>query len=307
MASRYERLMRWLSVGFFVLSLYLFARSLPMDRWIDAIQAWVANLGVLGPIAFSIIYIVATVALAPASLLTIAAGAIFGLWKATVIVSLSSTTGAAIAFLIARYLARERIERMIRGYPKIGAIDQAIGEGGWKITALLRLSPAVPFNIQNYLYGVTSIRFWPCILTSWVAMLPGTFMYVYIGYLGGAGLETAAGGAGSAGVLQWTLRIVGFIATVAVTVYITVVARRALAARAHLDSESDSGSTPQNEVDRARRPQAVGWHSVAIFALSAAVLAAAIAVFWQRDGAGASVESPLETQPAPGAAGADAR
>ena len=112
----------------------------------------------------------------------------------TIIVSLASTTGAALAFVIARYLARDSVARWVRRSPRFEAIDRAIGEEGWKIVALLRLSPAVPFNLQNYLYGLTKIRFWPCVLTSWAAMLPGTLMYVYLGVVGRAGLEAASGG-----------------------------------------------------------------------------------------------------------------
>src|SRR5687767_14061170 len=101
-------------------------------------------------------------------MLAVVAGGLFGLVRGTIIVSLASTTTAALAFLIARYLARERVRRMVEHSPKLRAVDAAIGNEGWKVVALLRLSPAVPFNVQNYLYGVTAIRFWPCVLTSWV-------------------------------------------------------------------------------------------------------------------------------------------
>ena len=110
--------------------------------------------------------------------------------------------------------------REIQLYPRFEAIDRAVREGGWKIVALLRLSPAVPFTLQNYLYGLTGIRFWPYLLTSWLAMLPGTFLYIYLGHLGRAGVE-AASGERSRTPAEWAMMIVGLLATVAATVYIT--------------------------------------------------------------------------------------
>jgi hypothetical protein len=110
------------------------------------------------------------------------------------------------------------------GNRRFGAIDRAIGEGGWKIVALLRLSPAIPFNLQNYLYGLTPIRFWPYVLTSWLAMLPGTFLYVYLGHVAGA----AIGAGRSRTVAEWAMLAVGLLATVVVTVYISLLARRKL-------------------------------------------------------------------------------
>jgi hypothetical protein len=146
-----------------------------------------------------------------------------------------------LSFLIARYVAREKVSRMARGNPKFGAIDRAIGEGGWKIVALLRLSPAIPFNLQNYLYGLTPIRFWPCVLTSAIFMMPGTLLYVYLGYVGGQGLEAASGGGVST--QRWALIGIGLAATVGVTVYVTKLAQKALAKQTAL-SEPPSDSKP---------------------------------------------------------------
>ena len=133
-----------------------------------------------------------------------------------------------MSFLIARYVARVKVEEIASRNPKFSAIDSAIGEGGWKIVALLRLSPAVPFNLQNYLYGLTAIRFWPCVGASAVFMLPGTFMYVYLGHLGGQGLAAASGGGAGRSAGQWALLVVGLLATIAVTVYVTRLANNAI-------------------------------------------------------------------------------
>ncbi len=205
----------------------LLARRLPVSQILGLVENRIAGLGHAGPIVYGLVYVAAVVAVAPASVLTLAAGALFGPVLGVVVVSLASTTGAALAFLIARHLAREEVMRRLRGDARFTAIDRAIGESGWKIVALLRLSPAVPFNLQNYLYGVTSIRFWPCVLTSWITMLPGTSVYVYIGYAGRAGLEAAASGGRTPA--QWAMLAVGLLATIGVTVYVTRLARSALA------------------------------------------------------------------------------
>jgi uncharacterized membrane protein YdjX (TVP38/TMEM64 family) len=211
-------------------------RAVPVDLLLAALKSWVAGLGAWGPVIFALIYAVWAVAFLPGSALTLAAGAIFGLgWGFASVIS-GATLGAALAFLIARYAARERVSRMARANRKFGAIDRAIGEGGWKIVALLRLSPAIPFNLQNYLYGLTPIRFWPCVVTSAIFMMPGTLLYVYLGYVGGQGLEAASGGGFSAE--RWTLIGVGLAATIGVTVYVTKLAQKALAKQADLDEPS---------------------------------------------------------------------
>jgi uncharacterized membrane protein YdjX (TVP38/TMEM64 family) len=203
-------------------------RQFPVVTALDALEERIDQWGVWGPVAFGLVYVVAVVALVPASPLTLAAGAIFGPVIGTITVSLSSTTGAALAFLVARYLARDVIDRRLRHYPKFDAVDKAIGEGGWKVVAMLRLSPAVPFNVQNYLYGLTRIRLWPCVLTSWLTMLPGTMMYVYLGHVGRSGIEAAAGGGQTRSPAEWAIIAVGLLATVGVTLYVARLARRAL-------------------------------------------------------------------------------
>ncbi len=272
-ARRHAGAVKLISVAAIALSLFLIARRLPVGEMVESLSGLVRGLGVWGAIVYGLIYIVAVVALVPASALTIAAGAIFGLVAGTITVSLASTTGAALAFLIARYLARDAVARRVRRYPKFGAIDRAIGEGGWKIVAMLRLSPAVPFNLQNYLYGLTKIRFWPCVLTSWVTMLPGTLMYVYLGHAGRAGLEAASGGR-SRGPGEWALIVVGLLATVAVTVYVTRLARRAM--REHPGVTANGEELRPGGEDHAT--PAAGWPWGATITALLALVAVAVAV-----------------------------
>lgn len=229
---------RWLSIGLIAAALLVFLRALPVNEGVGALRAWIDGLGIWGPFVFACVYVVATVLCLPGSALTLAGGAVFGLLEGTAAVSVGSTIGAALAFLIGRYLARERIAKLTREHPRFDAIDQAIGQGGWRIVALLRLSPAVPFNLQNYLYGVTKIGFWPCVLTSWIAMLPGTFMYVYLGRVGGAGVEAAAGAGSSKTAAEWVLLGVGLLATVVVTIYVTRLAARAVRQRTQIERDA---------------------------------------------------------------------
>jgi uncharacterized membrane protein YdjX (TVP38/TMEM64 family) len=230
--------MRWvppISVAAIFAGLVLLVRALPLETGIARLQAGVGELGLLGMVVFGLAYVVLALLFVPGSAVTLAAGAIFGLVRGMVLVSLASTTAAALAFLIARHLARHRVERLAARYPTFRAIDRAIGDGGWRVIALLRLSPAVPFSAGNYMFGLTAVGFWPYTLASWAFMLPGTFLYVYLGYAGGAGLS-AAGRGGGRTPGEWALLAVGLLATAAVTVYVTRLARRSLAQQAHLDT-----------------------------------------------------------------------
>jgi uncharacterized membrane protein YdjX (TVP38/TMEM64 family) len=222
-------------------------RLLPVENGVRWLTDWVNRLGIWGPIVFAAGYIVAAILFVPGLALTLAAGAIFGLLWGTVIVSIASTIAAGVAFLIGRYVARGAIERQARRYPKFAAIDKAIGEGGWKIIALLRLSPAIPYSVGNYLYGLTAIRFWPYVLASWLFMLPGTFMYVYLGYLGRRSVVGAGSTPG-----QWALLIVGLVATIAVTVYVTYLARKAM--RGRVADAAVPGASANGEKEMKRPP-----------------------------------------------------
>ena len=189
---------------------------------------WIAGLGPAGVVAFIAIYILSCVFMLPGSVLTLGAGAVFGVVKGSVIVSVASTLGATAAFLVGRYLARDRVGRMIEGNGRFRAIDEAVGREGWKIVGLTRLSPVFPFNLLNFAYGITTVSLRDYFFASWIGMLPGTVMYVYLGSLAGS-LATLGGQGGGRTPAQWALYIVGLLATVAVTVYVTRIARAALA------------------------------------------------------------------------------
>lgn len=187
---------------------------------------WVEQLGPAGPVIFILMYIVACVFFIPGSVLTLGAGAMFGVIKGSVFVSVGSTLGATAAFLVGRYVARDWVARKISKNAKFAAIDQAVGNEGWKIVGLTRLSPVFPFALLNYAYGLTKVSLRDYVLASWVGMMPGTVMYVYIGSLARLGVD-----AQQTTTAQTVLKIVGLLATVAVTVYVTKTARKALRTR----------------------------------------------------------------------------
>ena len=265
--------LRAVSAGLIVLGTLSLARRVPVDDGLKALEGWLDGLGPWGPLAFGLVYAVAVLFMVPGSPLTLAGGALFGPVVGTITVSIASNVGAALAFLIARHLARDAVaRRIIRGNARFDAIDRAIGEGSWKIVALLRLSPAVPFNLQNYFYGLTRIGFWPCVLASGAAMLPGTFLYVYLGHFGRAGLEAAAGSGRSRSPAEWAMIGVGLLATVAVTVYVTRLARRAMRERGELD-EADNRPPEDARHPDSRSASSKGIFGTAMFLFAATVVA----------------------------------
>ena len=199
----------------------------PKGLLCDNALPWIQNLGIAGPIAFMLVYIIATVAFLPGSVLTLAGGAIFGLFQGSLYVFIGSTLGATLAFLVGRYVARGWISKKIEGNEKFAAIDKAVGKEGLKIVFLTRLSPIFPFNLLNYGMGVTGVNLRDYVLAS-VGMIPGTVMYVYFGSLGNINTICNGGGADANPIAQWAIRIIGLIATVAVTLYVTKIARKAL-------------------------------------------------------------------------------
>ena len=147
------------------------------DR-LAALRDWIHSLGTLGPIVFILIYAGATVAALPGLAITIAAGAIFGSVVGVIVVSIGSTVGASLAFLIARYFARDATEKWLSSRQTFKKIDSLTQKHGAIIVAIVRLVPLFPFNLVNYGFGLTNVRFWTYVLWSWLCMLPGTILYV---------------------------------------------------------------------------------------------------------------------------------
>lgn len=225
---RLNPIVKFLIGGLVVATLVILAKQFNIQGLLQNALAWVDGLGVWGPIAFIVIYIVATVLFIPGSVLTLGGGALFGVLLGSVWVFLGAAIGATLAFLIGRYLARGWVAKQIEGNAKFQAIDRAIAHEGFKIVALTRLSPLFPFNLLNYGLGVTQVSLKDYIL-GFLGMIPGTVMYVYIGSLVGSLATIGTEGQSlEAQRIQWIVRITGFLATVAVTLYVTRVAKQAL-------------------------------------------------------------------------------
>ena len=208
-----------------VIALVLLGRQLSTQ--LPKITAAVDSLGAWGPVVFIATYALACVAFVPASLLTLAAGALFGVVKGTLIVLTGATIGAMAAFLVARYVARDWVAKRVQRDPRFAAIDSAIAEQGRKVVFLLRLSPVIPFNVLNYALGLTKVRAMDYLIAS-VGMIPGTVLYVYTGKLASVVVGASSGVTPPRGPAFYTVLGLGLAATAAVTVLITRTARRAL-------------------------------------------------------------------------------
>lgn len=213
-----------------LLALTVTAAVSPVGDWLTEGVAWIESHPGIAWLAFIVAYICAAVLVLPGSILTVAAGFLFGLPIGVVLVSAGSVLGAAAAFLVGRFFARDWVAARIARLPRFNALDAAARRDGFLIVLLSRLSPLFPFNLLNYGFGLTGVRFRDYVLASWIGMLPATIVYVYVGTLAKDVAELTAGRTeGGAGGIA--LLVVGFVATVLLTVLITRKATRALSAQ----------------------------------------------------------------------------
>lgn len=196
-----------------------------MKAFLAAALTWTAAAGPVGQAAFVGLYVLACVAFLPGSVLTVGAGAAFGLWKGFLLVSIGSTIGASASFLVGRYLLRDLVSRRLAAIPAFVAVAGAVGQEGWKVVFLTRLSPVLPFNLLNYGYGLTTVGFSEYALASWIGMMPGTFLYVYLGAAAG---EAARAGTHARTPAEWTLFAAGLAATTVAAWLVGRTAKRAL-------------------------------------------------------------------------------
>ena len=268
MRDKWATSIRWATISCFLLAVGLLIAALPVGDLMDALQARIAGLGNWAPLAYALMYGLAATLFVPGSALSLAAGVLFGLWLGTAVVWTGANIAIVLSFLIARYAARHKVEAMASTRPRFAAVDRAVGEQGWKIVALMRLSPVFPFGLQNYLFGVTAIRFLPCVLASAAFILPGTFLYVYIGFAGGEA-AAAVSGAQGANTLRLALQLTGLVATLVVTVGIARIAARAVASHAPETTALAAAETPAASQPRSA-PKAVLAFVVALACLIAA-------------------------------------
>jgi len=228
--------LKYIGIAVIIAALIASTQLINLQEILTNTLQWINDLGPSAAIVFIIIYMVATVFFFPASILTLGAGIIFDIFFGSLYVFIAASIGASLAFLVGRYIARGWVEKRIEGNPRFKAIDQAVAEEGMKIVLLTRLSPIFPFNLLNYAYGLTKVTFRDYVIGT-LGILPGTIMYVYVGSLAKDLATLGSEEVTAPSEIQWAIRMIGFIATVAVTVYVTKIARKALAKRVDTEAE----------------------------------------------------------------------
>lgn len=194
-------------------------RLLPIAQWLGAFRTWVAGLGPAGYVLYALVYAVCVVLFIPASILTLGAGATFGVIRGTIVVVIGATIGATLAFIVARTIARRRIEAVAASDRRFRALDRAIATEGAKIVLLVRLAVVFPFTYTNYAFGLTGVRVVPYALATLVGIVPGTLAFVYIG---------AAAAAASAGKVKLAVYIGGAIVALVASAFVGRIAVRAV-------------------------------------------------------------------------------
>lgn|SRR5690606_22940261 len=220
-----------------LLALLIVIATSPVTEWLADGITWIRAHPGAAEVAFVVAYIVGAVLVFPSSILTLAAGFVFGLWVGIALVSAGGALGAAAAFLVGRFFARDWVSKRVARLPKFHALESATRHEGFVIVLLTRLSPFFPFNLLNYGFGLTAVRFRDYFFATWIGMLPVTFAYVYVGTLAKDLTQLTSGLARMPGHI-WLL-LAGFALTVVLTLFITRRANRMLAA--HLDAESRDG------------------------------------------------------------------
>jgi uncharacterized membrane protein YdjX (TVP38/TMEM64 family) len=183
---------------------------------------------VLAPVVYGMLYACAVPMLVPGSVLTLTAGALFGLWPGVLVAYGGAVAGSSIAFLVSRHVARPWVASWAATHPRLAAVDRAVEAEGVRIVFLLRLTPAVPFTALNYVLGLTRLRLRDLVLAS-PGMLPGTMLYVYYGHLLGDVAAVAAGARPPPGAAHWAVLAAGLCASGLLAWRVAVMARRALA------------------------------------------------------------------------------
>ncbi|MBE9180419.1 TVP38/TMEM64 family protein [Oculatella sp. LEGE 06141] len=216
--------------------LALGASLLPLDAWANRVRQWLETLGIWAIPAFVLLYLIVTVLCLPNMILMLVAGTAFGLPLGIFSVSIADTVGAAVCYGLGRTIARNRVKRLMQRHAEFAHLDEALGNQGWKILLLTRLSPIVPSNILNYGFSCTKVNFWHYIFFTWIGMLPIIGLYVYVGYFGGAMLRQGASPQALA------IQAVGLAIAVVAAIYTTRLAKSAL-------SQKPSKSTRRQDAE----------------------------------------------------------
>lgn len=139
----------------------LAGRLLPTERFVESLRLWATSRGSTGMVEFGLAYVVLALLFVPGAILTMVAGGMYGVGWGLVVVAIATSVADAAGFLLGRYVARDTVVRLMDRYPRFKVVDRTIVEGGWRIVALVRLNPTIPYSVSNYLFGVTGVPLGP--------------------------------------------------------------------------------------------------------------------------------------------------
>ncbi len=222
-----------------VFTIMILASVLRIDQKFKGLREWIDSFGAWGPLVLALLYVGSVVAALPGLAITLAAGALLGAVKGTIVVSIASTVGATLCFLIARYFARAAIERSFASNEKFQRLDELTEKHGAIIIAITRLVPIFPFNLLNYGFGLTHVRLWTYVFWSWICMLPWTVVYV-------VGADAAAKGLTEKKVPWHLIAVMG--ALIVVLIFIVKAARKKLKTADAKQNESSRRASSRTRV-----------------------------------------------------------
>jgi uncharacterized membrane protein YdjX (TVP38/TMEM64 family) len=267
-----------------LLAVVVMLRWLPLERLLEWLDQQVVALGAWAPLLFVLLFVGLTVFLLPGVPLNVLSGVMFGPLVGGTLTCIASNLSASISFFIGRLLGRNRLSRILRGYPRVQAVYQTLGmEGSWKVVAAVRLSHALPFGLQNFLLGSTPVAFGVYLLTTWAVTLPGIFFIAYFGHIGALTLA-AAGQPQPLGALAWWARLGGLLIAAAALLYIGKVVQRSIRERLATLSHHSASSHPEGP--RLAETPGTLWTTLPLVIAAILLLATAIWGTWQRIGMG---------------------
>ncbi len=222
--KRSYKFILWILLAACIITAAIF---LPVKQWVINALEWAKDAGFWGPVIVACLYAIGAILMLPGSFMTMAAGFLFKVVLGTITVSIGSTIGACAAFMIARTFGRKWVASKIVKSRQFTAFDHAVKLHAFKIIFLTRLSPAFPYNMLNYAFGLTKIEFWKYALGSWIGMIPPTIMYTYFGS-GLRSLTEIAAGRTEKGDIERLFFWIGLAVTITATLFIANIARKAL-------------------------------------------------------------------------------
>lgn len=246
--SKYKRALLFQLAGLLLavgLAVFL-TRYLGLIHVIVHMQKKVGEMEIWGGVCYVPLYAVCNVLLLPGSILTVGSGLCFGLWWGFLLTLMGNVLGAAVAFGISRKLGRDWVERKFSRNPKWRALDEAVAREGWKIIFLSQVHPLFPTSLLNYLYGITRMRFWPCMLWIAIGQAPGIFLYVYLGTLAQLGIKVFRG-ENHPHPVEYVVWIGGLVLTLAVALALGRVALRLMADVERTAGRGTAAKTPDLE------------------------------------------------------------